>query len=282
MQVHKHEDEMSNIAELPRGNHAVALHDDELMAVLRSSLYPGAKDESIRLVLGYCKAAGLDPLQKPVHIVPMWDKNTRDMRDVVMPGIELYRVKAARTGQYAGCSEPEFGPDVTQILGGAEVTFPAWCRITVRRIVGGSVAEFTAVERWTENYATAKRDSAQPNAMWAKRPYGQLAKCAEAQALRKGFPEIGSGPTADEMAGKAIDVDSLQPGTGGTGGNEPSDELLTAARAAAERGMDAYRKHYTALTAVERASLGAHHAELKQVAAQADARTVDSTGSEAQ
>ena len=203
---------MSNIAELPRGNHAVALHDDELLSVLRSSLYPGAKDESIKLVLGYCKAAGLDPLQKPVHIVPMWDKNTRDMRDVVMPGIELYRVKASRTGQYAGCSEPEFGPDVTQVLGGAEVTFPAWCRVTVRRIVGGSVAEFTAVERWTENYATAKRDSAQPNSMWAKRPYGQLAKCFDSGTevlTTAGFEPFAS------VTGRVLQV--------GASGLEPTD-----------------------------------------------------------
>jgi phage recombination protein Bet len=265
---------MTNVAEFRPTSNAVALHDDELMAVLRSSLYPGARDDSIRMVLGYCKAAGLDPLQKPVHIVPMWDKNTRDMRDVVMPGIELYRVKAARTGQYAGCSEPEFGPDVVQVLGGAEVTFPAWCRITVRRIVGGSIAEFTAVERWTENYATAKRDSTQPNAMWAKRPYGQLAKCAEAQALRKGFPEIGSGPTADEMAGKSIDVDSLPTAHAA----EPDDALLTAARSAAMNGTDAFRAYWKSLPASHREMLKGVLPSLKDAADKADSQTVDMQG----
>ena len=39
--------------------------------------------------------------------------------------------------------------------------------------------------------------------MWAKRPFGQLSKCAEAQALRKAFPDTtGSQPTAEEMEGR--------------------------------------------------------------------------------
>ena len=179
----------------------------ELINVLQTSLYPGAAPASIEMVLSYCQAAGLDPMQKPVHIVPMWDSKSGRMRDVVMPGIGLYRVQAARTGEFAGVSEPEFGPDVTDNIGGKQITFPAWCRVTVKRLLaGGHVAEFTAVERWMENYAVkgGKEKSIEPNAMWAKRPYGQLAKCAEAQALRKAFPELGSAPTADEMEGKAI------------------------------------------------------------------------------
>ena len=68
----------------------------------------------------------------------------------------------------------------------------------------GSIAEYSATEYWKENYAVkgGQEKSIAPNAMWLKRPYGQIAKCAEAQALRKAFPEIGSQPTADEMEGK--------------------------------------------------------------------------------
>lgn len=207
---------MSNIAKHDAGLPALQMREEELMAVLQTSLYPGADPASIKMVLGYCKASGLDPMQKPVHIVPMWDSKSGRNRDVVMPGIGLYRTQAARNG-CAGVTEPEFGPDVTENIGGAQITYPAWCRVTVkRRLATGEVVEFTAKEFWKENYAVkgGKERSIAPNAMWAKRPYGQIAKCAEAQALRKAFPEIGSEATADEMAGKSLNDDFVDANTG--------------------------------------------------------------------
>ncbi len=101
---------------------------------------------------------------------------------------------------------------VTEKLGGQEITFPEWCKVTVRRqIASGIVADFTAIEYWLENYAIkgGKEKSVAPNAMWSKRPRGQLAKCAEAQALRKAFPEVGAAPTADEMEGKQLHPDDV-------------------------------------------------------------------------
>lgn len=182
---------------------AFNMDERELMAVLQSSLYPGASEPSIKLVLNYCRASGLDPMQKPVHIVPMWDKNTRAMRDVIMPGVGLYRTNAARTNELAGISEPEFGPTISF----EGVNVPEWCRITVKRLIQGAERSFTALEYWVENYATAGKDSTAPNTMWRKRPRGQLAKCAQAQALRMAFPEAtGSQPTADEMEGKSIET----------------------------------------------------------------------------
>ena len=189
--------------------------EDRMIDVMRASLYPGAKPDSIRMVMGYCAARNLDPLRKPVHIVPMWVKEPGSdkgaMQDVVMPGIALYRIEAARTGEYAGKSEPIFGPMQTQRLGGSDVSFPAWCKVTVYRMVNGQRCEFTALEYWLENYATAKRDSDAPNAMWKKRAFGQLAKCAEAQALRMAFPEATGGePTAEEMEGKVLEPRAVE------------------------------------------------------------------------
>lgn len=190
--------------------------DKELIEVLKNSLYPGAQDASVNMVIGYCKATGLDPMLKPVHIVPIYDNKTKSMRDTIMPGIGLYRTIAARTGQYAGVSEPEFGPDVehvfeeetyydaysktNKVVPAMKLTFPAYCKITIRKIMeNGTIAEFSATERWLENYATASKNVKHPNAMWARRPYAQINKCVESQALRKAFPEVGAQPTADEI-----------------------------------------------------------------------------------
>lgn len=230
---------------------ALQMDEAELLSVLRTSLYPGARDESIKMAISYCKASGLDVMQKPVHLVPMWDAKAKQMRDVVMPGIGLYRTQAARSGAYAGVTEPEFGADVTEEFpeeSGYEgkrrpavtVTFPAWCKVIVKRqMANGQVAEFAATERWKENYATSGKDSRQPNAMWQRRPYAQLAKCAEAQALRKAFPEFGSAPTADEMEGKEIDMGTINRDTGEVTGRQ---ELPPYADDAIDANVDGWRE----------------------------------------
>lgn len=183
----------------------------EVWSALKNSLFPGASDQSVLMAWDYCAARGLDVMLKPVHLVPMYikDKNNGDkgeMRDVVMPGIGLYRIQADRAGNYAGMSAPVFGPNVEFDLSGQKVAAPEWCEISVSKIVGDRVVSFTAREYWIENYATAGRDTQKPNSMWQKRPRGQLVKCTEAQALRKGWPELGAQPTAEEMEGKEIDI----------------------------------------------------------------------------
>lgn len=240
---------------------------DELINVLSSSLYPGASRPSIEMVIGYCKAAGLDVMQKPVHIVPIWDSKAKQMRDCVMPGIGLYRTQAARSGDYAGISEPEFGPDITETLNGVSITYPSWCKVTVRRkIANGVVAEFTAVERWKENYATASRDSEAPNAMWKRRPYAQLNKCAEAQALRKAFPEFGSAPTADEMEGKEFTSQEVDITPRHAAIPEPKNDDRTNAlvkrleEIRTTQGIDAYRDAWKLLSKEDRAAVGSDKA----------------------
>lgn len=189
--------------------------DESTWGALCNTVYPGANPDSIIMAVDYCRARKLDIMLKPVHLVPMQVKDARTnekvWRDVPMPGIGMYRIQADRSGNYAGADEPEFGPTVTQEFPDpytagkvVRVSYPEWCKYTVYKFVNGQRIAFTSKEYWVENYAAQSSKTECPNAMWKKRPYGQIAKCAEAQALRKAWPEIGSEPTAEEMEGKTF------------------------------------------------------------------------------
>ena len=176
---------------------------NDLVPILQRTLYPDAKPESVQLVLDYCAARGLDPMLKPVHLVPMKDSKGV-WRDTVMPGIGLYRIMAARSNDYAGMDRPVFEDIAERALGEITLVAPAACTATVYRMVAGTRVAFCATEYWLENYTTRK-DGVTPNAMWQKRPFGQLAKCAEAQALRRAWPEVGQQPTMEEVEGRVLD-----------------------------------------------------------------------------
>lgn len=196
--------------------------DANTFRVLQETLYPGSTDQEVSMILSYCKARRIDPILKPVHLVPMsvkTDKKDKDgkfiyeRKNVIMPGVGLYRIDASRSGQYAGMDEPEFGEDITETIGKVKLTYPKWCKIKVKKLLAnGDIAEFTAKEYWKENYATKSNFDNSPNMMWEKRAYGQLAKCAEAQALRKAFPDIvGNEYTKEEMEGKTLYHEDTKP-----------------------------------------------------------------------
>lgn len=223
--------------------------DESTWSALKNSIYPGAKDESVLMAVDYCRARQLDPLMKPVHLVPMSVKDGKtgknEWRDVVMPGVGLYRIQADRSGNYAGASEPVFGPLVDrEFNSGVKVSFPEWCKYSVfKRMTDGKIVEFVSKEYWIENYATAGRDTDAPNSMWKKRPYAQLAKCCEAQALRKAWPEIGQQPTAEEMEGKTLDVSEItereiNPAQSGTQTSASSLNRMINAKTTAQQDHD--------------------------------------------
>jgi phage recombination protein Bet len=235
----------------PVSNVAALQTEENTFRVLQETLYPGSTDQEVAMILGYCKARRIDPILKPVHLVPMsvkTDKKDKDgkfiyeRKNVIMPGIALYRIDASRSGQYAGMSEPEFGEEVTKEFGDKvrrKITFPKWCKITVKKILAdGSIAEFTAKEFWLENYASKSKFDDAPNDIWEKRSYGQLAKCTEAQALRKAFPDVvGSEYTKEEMEGKNYHHDD-KPASKGKTYEAEKMEAQSAPEAEKEHDID--------------------------------------------
>lgn len=190
---------------------------------LVDAIYPSAKTtEAIELALTYCRARKLDPFKRQCHIVPIWDSKRGAEVETVWPGIAELRTTATRTGQHAGFDEALFGPDETRTFKGEvgkrevekTVTFPAWCHLTIYRLVDGQRMPFPGPKVWyVETYATMGKSDV-PNEMWETRPRGQLEKCAEAAALRRAFPEeVGADYIPEEVGrrGGSIDITPAGP-----------------------------------------------------------------------
>lgn len=178
------------------------IDDEALLDILQTSIYPGESRDTVRAVRDYCNALGLSALQNPVYLARANPADPDDPRRIIRPRAGLYRMLAMRHG-CAGIDEPEYGPEATEVINGQTVTFPTWCRVTVRRRMDtGEVAEFSAREYWRENrivLADGSLDDA-----WARRPYALLGARAETQALRRGFPESCTAPTAEELDGLSM------------------------------------------------------------------------------
>jgi phage recombination protein Bet len=236
------------------------------------NMYPAAAPESVIGVWAYCTARDMDPLLKPVHIVPMWNDSLKAMVDVIMPGIQELRMRAAKTKEYAGQEEVIFGPMIevpvdTGNPGSGVMRAPEFATITVLRLVGGKPCKFSKTEFFAE--AVARNQYGKVNAMWMKRPRGQLEKCAEAGALRKGFPtETGGEYAAEEMEGREHPGnDVAEHGASGIPGPEVVAEVPAAA--SVEKAVAGTQ---AALREEGKPSLGAANVEhLQKVQAERDA-----------
>jgi len=182
--------------------------------------YPNAETpEVVMAVMEYCAVRRLDPYKRPVHVVPMWNSRLRRKVQVVMQGINEVEITAARTQKWAGMDLPVWGPDIEHTFRGSfenddgsvretsiTMRFPAWCAVTVYRIVAGERRAFTEQLHWMECYGRAGFRSELPNERWTKAPRQMLHKCVKSAVLRAAFPEEGLDYTAEEMEGRETEA----------------------------------------------------------------------------
>jgi phage recombination protein Bet len=150
--------------------------------------------------LHLCQRTRLDPFSRQIYLIGRWD--SRQQRKVYTPqtSIDGYRVIAHRVvaEQNADlgyedtlwCDKDGQWRDVW-----LSETPPSGVKVTVIR----NGQRFPAVALFREYVQTGKENKS--IGLWGKMPAGQLAKCAEALALRKAFPHDLAGVyTAEEMA----------------------------------------------------------------------------------
>jgi phage recombination protein Bet len=178
--------------------------------------WPEAPENIVGLALDYCAVQGIDIMLRPVHVVKIagqWQ---------IIPGIALHRIRAQRSGEMVGVRF-EFPPEEdyetreykiwrrdargNRYAETLQVRVPPWVRCLVLRWQHGEPRAYEAIEYWDECVNLDASGAISP--MWARRPRGQLAKVAEAQALRRAFPEAcPSGPTIEELGDESSDEET--------------------------------------------------------------------------
>lgn len=173
------------------------------MALITKTVAKDATPDELKLYLYDCARQGVHPLDKLVHFTKRGGKYTP------VTSIDFMRIQAAATGEYAGSDVPLFaGEDgVWSSLPAKGV--PIAAMVTVWRLVQGQRCKFEAVARWDEYKPDGQAF------MWSKMPHTMLGKCAEALALRKGFPKQLAGLYAreemDQAGPEPVSITPLKP-----------------------------------------------------------------------
>lgn len=156
-------------------------------------VWPNVPADLVRALVDLCRRYKVPTLARPfaaLKHVTRGKGGVDTVRWQIVPCVAFHKIMAARTGAFLGTSEPEFGPVAEWVhQGQVIVRYPEWCKISVYRRVDGERAAFVGFERWEECVGLIG-GTQQPNAMWVRRPYGQLLKTTLAQALRLAFPEV--------------------------------------------------------------------------------------------
>ena len=192
---------MSNEITQQSGNTALTIHPDQTtftpdqQAALQQLGVQANSAADVAVFFHQAKRSGLDPFKREIYMI------TRKGKPTIQTGIDGFRVIANRSPAYQGQTEAQWcGPDGVWKDVWLSTRPPSAARVGIHR--RGFIAPVYGVALFTE-YAGYKseRNGGGLTRMWETKPAVMLAKCAEALALRKAFPQDLAGLyTSDEMS----------------------------------------------------------------------------------
>lgn len=202
--------------------------------LIKKTVASDCNNDEFDLFMEVAKSRGLNPFLKQIYAFVYSKDDPKKRKMSIVTAIDGYRIIAARCRDYrpsdtptdfitdesVRCSENpagivkavsqgyKFGPDGKWYPVIGEAFWDEYVPIK-EEIVGG----FDWVETgqtWPDGKPKKKKQPRQgaelmrvPDNLWSKMPHGQIAKCAEAQMLRKGWPEDFSGVYVSEEMDRA-------------------------------------------------------------------------------
>ena len=181
--------------------------------IIKKTCAPDTNTDEFNLFIESARLYGLNPMKRQIMAMVFSKDNAKKRRMSLIVEIGGLRSIAGRSGKYRPASEPtvfENGADVTDInpLG--------LTRAIVKLYKQDDRGEWFPVigEAWWDEHVNTKEiwENNRPTGKfkladtWKKMPRLMLAKCAEAQALRKGWPEDVGG-LYEEAEGDVYDGD---------------------------------------------------------------------------
>src|ERR1700721_1779020 len=168
-------------------NNALTFSERE-MEFIKNYYCKSCNDDEVTHFFHVCLVTGLDPRLKQIHPIIRGAGDRRKMS--IQTAIDGYRLIAERTKKYSPGRQPTF----TYNELGALKSATAYVK---KMTHDGTWHEVCATAFWDE-YAVYYNGN--PADFWKRMPHNQLAKCAEALALRKAFPaQLSALLTDDEM-----------------------------------------------------------------------------------
>lgn len=169
----------------------------EELKMIYDKLPQGTPIEEMFAYLSRARALGLDPISGQI-ILQTHSMKSGEVRYTIIVGIDGYRSMAIRTGLYAPGDDTVFKYKQDGSLQSATVYVKRY------HPESNQWNQFSATAMYDEYcvfYFDRESRERKPTQMWAKMGHTMLEKCAEAKALRRGFPEtLAELYTPEELA----------------------------------------------------------------------------------
>ena len=183
----------------------------EQIELIKRTICAGASEDELGFFLAICNRTGLDPFARQVYLIERKFKDQYgnwQSKKETQTSIDGFRVIAERSDKYVGqdgpfwCGEDGVWKDVW-----LENKPPMAAKVGILKSTFKQ--PIYSVAKW-ESYVQLMKDG-EPKSVWKKMPDLMLAKCAEALALRRAFPNDLSGLyTGEEMGQLENDIELKQ------------------------------------------------------------------------